>query len=184
MQPVTSKFMVVMQWRMTADEFLALPADNRRTQLIGGELVETDPKSRHQDIVLYLAHTMVGWVEAHPTAGKVGIGCNWRMDDENVFIPDVWFRRPESLQPGDRAFFDGAPDLAVEVRSESTWRFDIGRKREAYLATGAEVWLVDTAADEVLVYRGDESLELGRGETLATPLIPGFGIDLTKLFDR
>ena len=47
-----------------------------------------------------------------------------------------------------------APDLAVEVRSPSTWRFDIGRKKENYERYGVgELWLVDTAADVVFAFR-------------------------------
>ncbi len=176
--------MVVTSRRMTADEFLSTPPDNTKTQLIDGELVEMDARTRHQDIVADILHWLMTWIDSHRGVGKAGMGCNWRMDDRNVFIPDVWFRRPENLQPGDRVYLDGAPDLAVEVRSESTWRYDKGHKKDFYLARGAEVWLVDTAADEVVVWRGDESFTLGRGDTLATPLLPGFEIDVTTLFDR
>ena len=46
------------------------------------------------------------------------------------------------------------PDLAVEVRSPSTWRFDIGARRPTTSGYGAgELWLVDTAADVVFVFR-------------------------------
>lgn len=176
--------MVVTSRRMTADEFLTLPPDDKKTQLIDGELVETDARTRHQDIALYLAFQLVGWVRAHPDVGKAGIGCNWRMDDKNVFIPDVWFRRPENLQPGDRVYLDGAPDLAIEVRSESTWRYDKGHKKDFYLARGAEVWLVDTAVDEIVVRRGDETLTVAAGDILTTPLLPGFELDVTEVFDR
>jgi Uma2 family endonuclease len=56
----------------------------------------------------------------------------------------------------------------------------------------AELWLVDTAADEVLVYRRsgpeaadfDVELEFDAGESLTTPLIPGFILDVAALFDR
>lgn len=56
----------------------------------------------------------------------------------------------------------------------------------------AELWLVDTAADVVLVYRRsspkaatfDVASELPAGESLATPLLPGFSLDLASLFDR
>lgn len=38
------------------------------------------------------------------------------------------------------------PQLAVEVRSESTWRFDVGPKKRVYEEAGlGEQWLVDTA---------------------------------------
>jgi Uma2 family endonuclease len=174
--------MVLTQRRMTADEFLALPPDNSKTQLIDGELVMTDVRLRHQRLAGELFRLLANWLVDHPGVGQAGYGCNWRMDDDNVFIPDGWFMAGPTLD--DRVWFDGPPDLVIEVRSPSTWRFDIGRKREAYLAGGAEVWLVDTAADEVLVFRGDEALELGAGDTLTTPLIPGFELDLTTLFAR
>jgi len=41
-----------------------------------------------------------------------------------------------------------------EVRSASTSRYDIGAKKAAHERAGLpELWLVDTAADEVLVFR-------------------------------
>ncbi len=172
---------------MTADEFLALPPDDTKTQLIDGELVElTDARLRHQDIMLEIAVQLRRSLDARPGLGKVGVGCNWRMDDANVFIPDVWFLRQGRVPDGDRVWLDGAPDLAVEVRSESTWRFDRGRKKDLYLARGAEVWLVDTAEDTVAVHRADHATPrtLVRGATLTTPLLPGFALDLTTLFGR
>jgi Uma2 family endonuclease len=72
----------------------------------------------------------------------------------------------------------------VEVRSPSTWQYDVGRKRELYLAGGSEVWLVDTESSTVLVFRGEESFEVGAGEQLATPLLPGLAVDVAALFDR
>jgi Uma2 family endonuclease len=87
----------------------------------------------------------------------------------------------------------GPPRLAVEVRSPSTWRYDVGVKKRTYERLGlAELWLVDTAADTVLVYRRsspeaaefDVVLEVEGGESLTTPLLPGFSVDLAALFDR
>ena len=175
--------MAVSTRRMTADEFFSLPPDNSKTQLIDGELVTTDARIRHQRLAAELLVLLAAWTRDHPGAGEAGIGCNWRMDDLNVLIPDVWFLS-EPLRE-DRVWFDGPPELVIEVRSPGTWRYDIGRKRELYLAGGAaEVWLVDTEGDIVLVFRGGESLEVGRDETLTTPLMPGFELDVTALFDR
>jgi Uma2 family endonuclease len=81
------------------------------------------------------------------------------------------------------------PDLCVEVRSPSTWRYDIGRKKSVYEASGLpELWLVDY--DAVLVFRRsqpaepsfDVALELSREDRLASPQLPGFGLDLAGLF--
>jgi len=169
--------------RMTADEFLSLPPDKSRTQLIDGELVAmTDVRLRHSRIEIYLILAFSHWIDGHPGAGEVGKGCNWRMDEVNVFIPDVWFLAGPPRT--DRLWFDGPPDLVMEVRSASTWRCDVGPKKDLYLAGGAEVWLIDTEADVVLVFRGDQTFQLGRGDTLTTPLLRGLGIDVATLFDR
>jgi len=116
-----------------------------------------------------------------------------QLDERNVFKPDIlWYaddrapaRHAEPPSP--------MPDLAVEVRSPSTWRYDIGAKKAAYERRGLpELWLVDTAAEAVLVFRRskrdaptfDVALELGVGEALASPLLPGFALAVGKLFRR
>ena len=75
------------------------------------------------------------------------------------------------------------------MRSPSTWRYDVGRKRSVYETGGVpELWLVDTKAEAVLVYRRsapgvgrfDVALELT--DTLNSPLLPGFSLDLKALF--
>jgi Uma2 family endonuclease len=76
------------------------------------------------------------------------------------------------------------------VRSPSTWRYDIGAKKAAYERHGLhELWLVDTAADAVLVFRRspesptfDISLELTADDELASPLLPGFALSPRTLF--
>lgn len=53
-----------------------------------------------------------------------------------------------------------------------------------------ELWLVDTAASEILVFRRsapragvfDVSLELAAGDTLASPLLPGFALPVADIF--
>lgn len=62
-----------------------------------------------------------------------------------------------------------------------------------YEAAGLpELWLVDDAADTVLVYRRsaegsrtfDVALELGHDEELTSPRLPGFALALDELFAR
>ena len=176
--------MVVTHRRLTAEEYLALPPEPH-TQLIDGEIVVNDPALRHQRILVELVRLLADWLLEHPGLGEAGIGCNILIDEYNVFVPDVWFVAEASRPGRDTRWFEGPPDLVVEVRSPSTWRYDIGRKKDAYQRSGArEVWLVDTESDSVLVFRGDQALEVGRDEPLTTPLLPGLAIDVADLFDR
>ncbi len=185
--------MVVTDRQLTAEEYLALPPIERHTQLIDGEIVVTDPRLRHQRLVAELHRLLANWLEANPGHGEAGIGCNVRLDERNVFVPDVWWVAEARRPPPDAEVFEGPPDLVAEVRSPSTWRYDIGKKKATCERRGlAELWLVDAPVNAVLVFRRgapdvprfDVELELEPGETLTTPLIPGFAIDLHALFDR
>ena len=185
--------MALTSTRLTAEEYFALPPTEQRTQLINGEVVVTEASLRHQRITGEIARLLMNWLLANPGHGEAGIPVDVHLDDFNVFAPDVWWV-PEDVRPGrDAKRIVGPPALAVEVRSPSTWRYDVHTTKSTYERLGlAELWLVDTAADVVLVYRRsgpeapgfDVDLEVAAGETLTTPLLPGFSLDLAELFDR
>lgn len=160
-------------------------------QLIEGELVVSQPTPRHQRVLLRLLLHISDWVRAEAGRGEVILPLDVEIDEFNVFGPDLlWYAAGRS--PGgedDRS--SSVPDLAVEVRSPSTWRYDIGAKKAGYERAGLpELWLVDTAADEVLVFRRsgpaapafDVSLELTSEDVLTSPRLPDFGLPLRSLF--
>lgn len=177
--------------RLTAEQFYDLP-EQFHTQLIDGEIVVDMPSMRHQRIVIWLIYQLMTHIEAHPGAGEVGIEVNIPIDDNNVFGPDVWWTTPEHTAPRNAVRAAGPPDLAVEVRSPSTWRYDLGPKRSKWEAAGLpELWLVDTESNSIVVLRRsspksgfDVTLEVGTGDTLTSPLIPHFELDVGTLFDR
>ena len=185
--------MALTSTRLTAEEYFALPPTDKRTQLIDGEVVVTEASLRHQRVAAEVYRRLANWLEVHRGQGEAGIPVDVHLDDRNVFAPDVWWVPDEARPARDAKRIVGPPALAVEVRSPSTWRYDLGAKKRTYERLRlAELWLVDTESDSVLVYRRsstespefDVALELGAGECLTTPLIPGFEIDLGELFDR
>jgi Uma2 family endonuclease len=183
--------MALTSTRLTAEEYFALPPTEKRTQLIDGEVVVTEASLRHQRITGEIYAELRNWLRQNPGHGEAGIPVNVHLDDRNVFAPDVWWV-PEACRPArDAKRIVGPPALAVEVQSPPTWRFDVGTKRATYERLGLlELWLVDTRANSVLVYRRstakadrfDVALELEAGEVLTTPLIPGFALVLDDLF--
>jgi len=178
--------------RMTADEFLAMTFDDGRPrQLIEGEVVLTEPRLPHQRVVVRLLFVLEEWVRAAPRRGEAILPLDTRIDDRNVYAPDLlWYAGGHPPYRGEERS-SPLPDLAAEVRSPSTWRYDIGAKKAGYERRGLpELWLVDTAADEVLVFRRsardaptfDVSLELTPADALTSPLLPGFELPLSSLF--
>jgi Uma2 family endonuclease len=177
--------------RMTADQYLAMPYDGRRTMLVEGDVVVNESRVLHQYVVADLLEAVRAWAAAEPGRGCATLPIDVKLDDGNVFGPDVlWYA--EGRVPGrhdPRPY--PVPDLAVEVRSPSTWRYDIGAKKAAYERGGLpELWLVDTTADEVIVFRRssptassfDVSLELTVDDELTSPQLPGFALALSTLF--
>lgn len=179
---------------MTATQFLAIDPSERRSlrrELVNGEVIVHEPTWMHNDSQGDVFGSLWTWVREQPARGWVGVPLDVALDERNVHAPDVvWYR--DGRVPGrDDPPPYPVPDLAVEVRSPSTWRYDIGSKKANYERYGvAELWLVDTAAAVVLVFRCsqpkaplfDVSLELGVGDTLASPLLPGFAFAVSEIF--
>ena len=141
--------------RLTADEFLARDYP-RRTELIDGMVVFNQPGYPHQHVCGLILFELMTWTRTPQGRGTAVMPLNLVPADDTVVSPDIlWFARELSM---DEPRPSRMPDLVVEVRSESTWRYDVGRKRELYLRNGVkEVWLVDTASRSILVYRGELS---------------------------
>ena len=179
--------------RVTAEEFLELPVPDhgRPWNLIAGEIVVSEPTALHGDIVGNLLFALESWARAEPKRGRVAVPRDVRIDNLNVFAPDILWYAEGRVPPRDSQPPYPMPDLAVEVRSPTTWRYDIGPKKAGYERHGLpELWLVDTAAEEVLVFRRstaktpgfDESLEVERHQRLTSPRLPGFALGLADLF--
>lgn len=182
--------MVVTKTRITAAEYLAMEElEGRRTDLIDGEVVMSQPTPWHQHAVKEIAFALIGWEKGGPGRGSASLPLDIKLDEFNVYGPDVlWYAQgdaPELMAP--RPY--PPPALVVEVRSPSTWRNDIGPKKSGYEAAGVrELWLVDFTS--VLVFRRsgpqqpdfDVTLELTPEETLTSPLLPGFALPLAGVY--
>ncbi|MEJ7844068.1 MAG: Uma2 family endonuclease [Acidimicrobiales bacterium] len=171
------------------EEFLTAGAFPREAELIHGEVVMIDATFEHQQVSGLVYAALLAWTRGGADRGRAGFGGNWAIARASVVKPDVWWTTQGRTPTGART--DQPPDLAVEVRSPGNWAYDIGPKRTIYEAAGvSELWLVDTPAKAILVNRRstpdtptfDVTLEVPTEETLTTPLLPGFELDLTALF--
>lgn len=179
--------------QMTAEEFVALPVPERGRpwNLIDGEIVVTEATMVHGDALDAIHAALRAWTVESPGRGRVPWPCDIGLDERNVFVPDVLWYREERVPNSDQPPPYPLPDLVVEVRSPSTWRFDVGRKRAKYEAAGLpELWLVDTVERQVLVHRRSSEAErvfdileaLQEGDELTSPLLPEFSLPVKAVF--
>ncbi len=81
-------------------------------------------------------------------------------DDRNYFEPDISVICDRD-KLSDRGC-EGAPDLVVEVASESTKSRDLFLKLNKYMMAGVkEYWVVDPLTNTINVYEFDEKYETG-----------------------
>jgi Uma2 family endonuclease len=171
--------------RMTVEDYYAITVEGDRKQLVDGAIVVNEPHLNHMRVQRRLIVDLDAWVGAEPGRGEACLPIDVQVDEHNLYGPDVtWFAERERPNRS-------LPDLAVEIRSPSTWRYDRREKREAYERAGLrELWLVDDRAETVHVCRRsrmgaagfDVELLLGIDDELTSPLLPGFTLPLARLF--
>jgi Uma2 family endonuclease len=105
-----------------------------------------------------------------------------------VRLPDVafvgWDRLPDRKVPR-TPIPTLAPDLVVEILSESNTDAEMERKRGEYFASGVQlIWEVYPETRTVAVYVPDGSVEVrGASQVLdGGDVLPGFTLDLKELF--
>jgi Uma2 family endonuclease len=185
--PLASNASERKEW--TDETFMALPSDGGRYELVDGELKDVGNSGmEHGNIGAYLG----GLIELYVRPRKLGVTCDsstaFTMKSGNKRSPDVSFVTKERLQGLKRlpkGFFQGSPDLAVEVISPSNTFEEIHSKLVEYFESGSQlVWVVNPDEQSVLVYhqpQPDKLLKL-TDNLEGEDIIPGFTLPVVELF--
>lgn len=140
--------------RMTASEFLNLEETDSITELINGEVFMTaGASSTHQDAVLAIAM----YLKLNAPHGKTQIApMDVHFNEKNVMQPDIFWvaHTNDECVLVDGKYWEGAPDLTVEVLSFSTANRDYRVKYDVYEKHGVkEYWLVDSVSKQIKIFR-------------------------------
>lgn len=174
---------------MTGDELLALGADFHG-ELVRGKLIEMAPASWGHGGRSSKADRLVGdFVERCGLGVTFGAETGFYLsrNPDTVRAPDVAFVRAERIpknQDGS-GFFDGPPDLAVEVLSPGDRTADVLEKVADFLRGGTlEVWVIDPKARTITLYVPDAPPRVLSG---SQPLdgsraLPGFAEPAASFF--
>jgi Uma2 family endonuclease len=108
------------------------------------------------------------------------------IDRRTILCPDAAFVRRERIPSiEEKGIFNGAPDLAVEVISDSERPGQVQTKVARFLSAGTTlVWCVYPELKQVVVYHQEQPPRiLNEGDTLtADPVISGFELPLGEYF--
>jgi Uma2 family endonuclease len=174
---------------VTRYDYQEMPEGPPYYQVIEGDLVMWPaPDTFHQSIAGRIHGIIWQFLEKHPL-GEVFIApLDVFLTDVNVYQPDVIFISKKRRSIIGKHGIEGAPDLAVEVLSPGTGRFDKGSKRKIYARTGVrELWLVDPEARRIHIYQLARNAEVPAATyddhaTFTSPLLPGLRIKTASVF--
>jgi Uma2 family endonuclease len=179
--------------KLTHEDYLLFPDDGKRHELIDGEhYVTATPNRKHQAIVANLLGMMWSYLQEHRIGRVFTAPFDVIFSEFDVVEPDLLYLSRERMAEIETSpWVRGAPNLVVEVGSESTRKRDETIKRRLYERFGvSEYWVVDPELDLIKVYRrvsgrferaGELSLE--SADVLSTPLLPGLQMPLAGVFE-
>lgn len=175
---------------MTAEELRGLPGDGWRYALVGGELQRMTPAGfDHGAVVMNVAVPLA----QHVWSRRLGVVCGAETGfvlarrPDTVLAPDAAFVRGERVPASGRpaAFWEGAPDLAVEVTSPGDTRLEVAEKVASWLAAGTRVvWVADPRRRTVTIHEpGAAPRRLADPDVLdGAPLFPAFRLPVADVF--
>ncbi len=180
--------MATIEQVTTAEQLLQTPGLGR-CELLRGELVLMSPAgSEHGGIAANVAAALVAFVKKNRLGRVFGAETGFQIahDPDTVRAPDAAFVRAERIGSAlGRGFFQGAPDLAVEVVSPGDRASEVLAKVQDWLDAGSrQVWVIDPQTRTVTVYRSRREISvLEASETLsAEDLLPEFRFPVAELF--
>ena len=189
-QEISIKSEVSVPELMTADELLKLSDDGYRYELVKGELRKMAPAgSEHGVLTLRLAWRLAQHIEKHELGVFFAAETGFRIksDPDTVRAPDVAFVRKERIPDTGipKGYWQGAPDLAVEVISPSDTYVEVEDKVLDWIIAGASmVWVVNPRHRTVTVHNSlrDSTLLTEEDELNGGDVIEGFQCRVAEIF--
>jgi Uma2 family endonuclease len=186
--------MALTQQRLTFEDWLTLPDDGMRYELLNGELVEIPPPTVNHQIVVGMLHF---WLYRAQIAsygrvlmGPVAVLLDPTLRRQNAPEPDIFFIRREREHIIRSAAIEGSPDLVIEILSPGTRARDIvgGVKWRLYQRFAVpHYWVVDVHLQTVTQYTFEDAtfsapIVRGLSDTLEFPLFPDITLPVADLF--
>jgi Uma2 family endonuclease len=186
--------MVAHSLYWTTADLDAMPDDGgwKRYEIIEGELfVSRAPHIRHQGAASKIHVRLEIWSE------ETGLGRSFEtpgviFTPTDAVIPDVVWASQSRLERSidEAGHFTVAPELMVEILSpgEQNEQRDKGVKLKLYSRYGVqEYWIVNWQLQTLEIYRRiDAQLQLVAtllaGDLLSSPLLPGFSVEIDRIF--
>ncbi len=173
----------------TVEEFMNLPDDGKRYELIEGELIEMPGSNlNHGIITSRLIRALGNFLESQNQSPDLALtNMAFVLAPKTAPVPDAAFVTAERMVGIDRSKpFNGPPDLAIEIMSPTDKWSEVIKKVRLYQRYQVTlIWVVDPFDMTVFVYRLNPPLRslLADEELSGEDVLPGFTLPVQALFE-
>lgn len=159
-------------------------------ELVDGILVEKPVGYYESRLAIVLVHLIEAYLDHNPIAIAAGESGPFRTVPDHVRMPDIsviLVSRVTDQMLRTQKVLHVAPDLAIEVLSESNTQKEMARKLREYFKAGVRlVWYIDPKTETARVYRSPKQCETIAGHQMLSgdDVLPGFAVRLSDVFQR
>jgi Uma2 family endonuclease len=185
---VTREKLLTRTGEYTFEDFCVLVQDGEKADLIDGIIYMASPDNLDAgELFLWLAWVLGGYVEEKNLGRVFGSRIAFRLSKNHAPEPDIAFVVKSRLHLARKGFFEGRPDLAIEIVSPESARRDYLLKRRQYQRFKVpEYWVIDEDRKTATVLRLDahgKYREVSvRGGVLRSQVIKGLWVRLEWLW--
>ncbi|MFP4528966.1 MAG: Uma2 family endonuclease [Candidatus Kapaibacterium sp.] len=120
--------------------------------LEGMIMIQSSATVKHERCFMDIATAMAAHAKRTGAGEALGSRLIAMLDKDKRFEPDIFFVSKRNIGKFTEHEFMGVPDLIVEIMSETTRKYDLTVKRDAYKAAYVpEIVFVDLDAEEIFI---------------------------------
>lgn len=175
---------------LTADDLAKQPDNGTRYELVKGVLQKMPPAGFEHGIrAAEIGSKLNVYVKTHKLGYVCGAETGFKIaqNPDTVRAPDAAFVSQASIERQGivSGYWEGAPDLAVEVISPGDTYAEVAEKVEEWLTAGCRmVWVINPRRETIEVYRPNADFTILRGtDTLdGDDVVEGFQCQVQDIF--
>ncbi len=174
------------------EEFLELTQNSEeRYEYIDGEIyLLASPRTAHQMALTELFVFFYNWFQGKkctPMVAPYDITLKRNQENTNVVQPDIMVICDLEEKLDENDYYQGVPDLVVEILSEGTRSKDLIKKLDLYMSCDVrEYWIVNPLSREVTVYLFEDknisnNITYRKSEIIQSYIFKGLSVELDRV---
>lgn len=178
--------MPVSTGQLTPEALLTLPKPPgaKHYELSDGDLIVVGNAGALHELIKTKLFEILTEYRLRTKSGRAFAETQFTLRADRARIPDVaWVSQAKLEQiPHENRAIPIAPDVAIEIISDSEHPQETEQKLRDYLEAGVEVWQVFPSVRSLTVWRGNQGLRLEGNQALTSDHLPQFGLSISELF--